>query len=93
MNTKDFSRVLSEKNGYSYKMGKEITKAFVNTLREVILNGDDVVLNTLGTFRCYNTAQRRFYNIMTKGYSESVPMPNVKFVPSDSLMREMRGGV
>lgn len=92
MNKKEFSRIFSNKYGCSYKKGNEIVSVFIDALSDVLVNGEDIVLFGFGTFKYFNTAQRRIYDFGSKTYKQTKSLPKVKFIPSEVFLKKIRGG-
>lgn len=89
MNTTDFARYVADKYGTTYKDTAVWTKCIMESIGDVIISGEDLVITNLGTFRTYISPPKRGRNRYTGEPLDIPERPRVKFVVSDSIKNLM----
>lgn len=90
MNTTDFSRYVADKYGTTYKDTKQWVAAITESIGDVLVSGEDLVVTNLGTFRNIISAPKKGRNRYT---GEPIDIPErrkIKFVICDNLNQLIR---
>lgn len=65
MNGTDFSRYVADKYGTTYKDTSAWTKAVIESIGDVLVSGEDLVITNFGTFRTYISPPQKGRNRYT----------------------------
>ncbi len=88
----EFINRLAQK-GYTKKAANDIVNDILQTIAEVLAEGDTVQFQGFGTFAVRESAERKGVNVQTK---ESITIPGhkaPKFVPGTLLKRAVKEGI
>lgn len=89
MTTVDFARYVADKYGMTYKDSSLWTRCIFESIGDVLISGEDLMVTGLGTFRTHISKQKRGRNQYT-GESIIIPeRPRVKFIVSDTIKKLM----
>ena len=85
MNGTDFSRYVADKYGTTYKDTSAWTRAVIESIGDVLVSGEDLVITNFGTFRTYISPPKKGRNKYT---GEPIDIPErrrVKLILSPNL--------
>lgn len=85
MTKRDFVRAYAKRTGLKRKEAEEAVEAFVETLVDTFLSGEDIRFQGLGKFTVYEKAARNGFNPNTMERIVIPPSIAVKFKMADSL--------
>lgn len=90
MTKKEFVELFGSKAGLKTKVEAEkLTKAFLETLEEVLVKGDSVSFIGFGKFEAIKRAQRTCVNPQTKKLMKIAEKNVAKFKPGKNLVESM----
>jgi nucleoid DNA-binding protein len=80
---------LAKELGISQREAKYIYSVAMERLVDFIVEGNDVAIQNLGTFRRKEVQPRRFYDINTNERKHSEGRMGITFLPSKTLIKKM----
>lgn len=92
MNKSDFIERLAQK-GYTKKSASDVVDDVLNTISEVLADGETIQFYGFGTFSVRESAEREAVDFQTK---ERITIPGhkaPKFVPGKLLKRAVKEGI
>lgn len=90
MNLKQIKKKVSKKSKIKYTLIDIVIRNFINEVRENTLNGEDVLITGLGTFKLHYVEKPTFYDIHK---AETVTLPPrfvLKFIISKSFQESAK---
>lgn len=91
MNKKEFIDRVSTK-GYSKIDASTIVDDVLNTIAEVLVEGDSIALHGFGTFSVKERAQHEILDYQTKEKIVVPPHKTPKFAPGNTLKKSIKDG-
>ncbi len=87
MNTTDIIKNLSKKLGITQKQTREIFKETIDSLKNILVKGDQFLIRDLGSFRVRERAGRKSFIAFIKRWMMIPPRVNVNFRPALKLRK------
>lgn len=88
MNKNDLLKLMAEKTEGSKKEAQAYLDAFVEIVKEAVLEGKDVNISGLGKFSLKENAARKGHNPKTGEEIDILPSKNLKFKASSTVKKE-----
>lgn len=79
MNKNEFVNELSERLSLSKNFCKKVYETFIDIIREALIKGESVSLNSLGVFTLTELKERKGYSLINKSIVKIKRVKKIKF--------------